>query len=128
ALVSAQVWPPLASSAATPLASPETATGVWRSVVVPSPSWPSALRPQHLTPPALVSAQVWKSPAEIAATPLGSPETATGVWRSVIVPSPSWPEPLSPQHLTPPPLVSAQLCRAPAASAATLRPAPGTDA
>src|SRR5207244_1683517 len=118
-LVSAQVWPPPASSAATPLAAPETARGVGRSVVVPSAGWPSALPPQHLTPPALVSAQVWKSPAEIAATPLGSPETATGAWRWIVVPSPSWPEPLSPQHLTPPALVSAQVWPPPAEIAAT---------
>ena len=58
------------------------------------------LSPQHLTPPALVSAQVWWSPAAIAVTPLVRPVTATGAWRSVVVPSPSWPLPLLPQHLT----------------------------
>ena len=49
------------------------------SVVVPSPSWPKSLSPQHLTPPALVSAQVWPSPAAIAVTPLVRPVTSTGV-------------------------------------------------
>ena len=34
-----------------------TFTGVRRSMVVPSPSWPSALYPQHCTPPLLSSAQ-----------------------------------------------------------------------
>src|SRR2546423_14504430 len=72
-LVSAQVWPPLASSAATPLASPETATGVWRSVVVPSPSWPAAVWPQHLTPPALGGAEGWYSAAGDDCKPLGRP-------------------------------------------------------
>ena len=37
---------------------PTTSTGVWRSVVVPSPNCPDVLRPQHLTPPPLSSAQV----------------------------------------------------------------------
>jgi hypothetical protein len=35
-------------------------------VWVPFPSWPEPFQPQHVTPPALVSAQVWLSPAEIA--------------------------------------------------------------
>ena len=47
--------------------------------------------PQHLTPPAAVRAQVWLPPAAMAATPLDSPETSTGVQRLVVVPSPSWP-------------------------------------
>ncbi len=38
------------------------------------------------------------------------PTTSTGVERPVGVPSPSWPERLSPQHLTPPVLVRAQVC------------------
>src|SRR3989304_99762 len=42
-----------------PLARPETSTGVLLQVVVPLPSWPSSLEPQHLTPPPLVSTQVW---------------------------------------------------------------------
>src|SRR5947209_7930476 len=97
--------------AETPLASPETSTGVERSVCVPSPSWRKELAPQHLAPPALVSAQVLLAPAAMAETPLASPETSTGVERLVSVPSPSWPQPLSPQHLPPPALVSAQLCK-----------------
>ena len=55
--------------------SPDTSTGVVRSVVVPSPSCPKLFRPQHLTPPVSVSAHVWEPPAAIAATPLASPET-----------------------------------------------------
>src|SRR5438105_2691060 len=34
-------------------------------VVEPFPSWTYASSPQHLTPPRLVSAQVWYSPAAI---------------------------------------------------------------
>src|SRR6266498_3682884 len=93
---------------------PTTPTGVSRSVLVPSPSWPESFQPQHATRPALVSAQLWYAPAAIAVTPLASPATPTGVWRSVVVPSPSSPDSLSPQHLMPPALVSAQLWRSPA--------------
>ena len=45
----------------TPLLSPLTSTGVSLSICVPSPSWPTSFRPQHLTPP-LISAQVCASP------------------------------------------------------------------
>ena len=57
---------PPAAIPATPLPRPETVTGEWRSVVVPSPSWPERLSPQHWTAPALVSAHVWIPPAAIA--------------------------------------------------------------
>ena len=36
---------------------PDTATGISLSVVVPLPSWPLALSPQHMTAPAVVRAQ-----------------------------------------------------------------------
>ena len=39
------------------LARPLTATGLVLCVVVPSPSWPLPLKPQHLAAPALLSAQ-----------------------------------------------------------------------
>jgi hypothetical protein len=59
--------------------SPTTSTGVARLLVVPSPNWPSLFEPQHLTPPALVSAHLWLEPAAIAITPLCKPETGAGV-------------------------------------------------
>src|SRR5262245_51662555 len=95
-VVNAQVWlPPGAdATATTPLVRPLTSTGVSRSVVVPSPSCPRLLLPQHLTPPALVSAQLYPPPAVTAATPLVRPVTSTGVSRSIVVPSPI-PPPLS---------------------------------
>ena len=96
-----------------------TSTGVELSVVVPFPSCPKLLSPQHLTAPPLVSAQLWTPPAAIAVTPLCSPETSTGVELSVVVPFPSCPKALKPQHLTAPPLVSAQLWTPPAAIALT---------
>jgi len=56
-------------------------------VVVPLPSSPEKLSPQHLTAPALVSAHVWKPPALIALTPPVRPLTSTGVELLVVVPS-----------------------------------------
>src|SRR5271154_686744 len=57
---------------------PTTATGTTLSVIVPFPSWPNWLPPQHRTPPAFVSAQAYPWPAEIAATSEESPEMGTG--------------------------------------------------
>src|SRR3989304_437900 len=101
------------------LGSPEPSTGALLSVCVPLPSWPSALEPQHLTPPAVVSAQVWPPPAEIALTPLSSPRTSTGARLPVVVPLPSCPKSFLPQHLTPPSVVSAQVWGLPTSTAAT---------
>ena len=116
---SLQLWYAPAAIASTPLEAPVTATGTLLSVVVPSPSWPYSLKPQHWTPPSVVSAQVWYAPAAIASTSLEAPVTATGTLLSVVVPSPSWPFSLKPQHWTPPPVVSAQVWNPPAAMAAT---------
>jgi hypothetical protein len=55
--------------ATTPLSSPLTGIGVNASSVVPLPSSPSPLSPQHFTPPAAVSAQVKLPPAATAVTP-----------------------------------------------------------
>ena len=80
-----------------------------------------------MTPPPLVSAQVWAKPAAIAVTPLVRPETSTGTLLKLVERSPVWPEPLSPQHLTPPPLVSAQVWRLAAIALTPLaRPATST--
>src|ERR1700716_3115157 len=50
---SAQVWlPPAAIAVAVVI--PETVTGVRLGVVDPSPSWPRALAPQHLTVPPVI--------------------------------------------------------------------------
>src|SRR5205807_817327 len=91
ALVTAQVCKPPTAMAETPLASPETSTGVNRERKIAAQGWPEAFQPQHLTPPALVSAQVWEPPVAMAMTPLVSPETSAGVERLVCIPSPSWP-------------------------------------
>jgi len=90
---SAQAEPPTAIAVA-PLR-PETATGVEEAVVVPLPSLPYPLSPQHSTVPPESTAQAESPATAIAVAPL-RPETATGVEELVVVPLPSSPEPLSP--------------------------------
>src|SRR6266536_2991300 len=107
-VVSAQLWNPPAAMALTPLRPTTSTTRLGRLLLVPSPSAPLIFAPQHLTPPAPVSAQVCRTPAAIAVTPL-RPETSTGVARLPVVWLPSWSWPLSPQHLTRPARVNAQL-------------------
>jgi hypothetical protein len=60
--MTAQVWNvPASTDEAVPL-KPVTTTGVMDFVVLPLPSWPSVLLPQHCTEPVLVNAQVWLLP------------------------------------------------------------------
>src|SRR4051794_17527405 len=102
--------------------------GEGRSSVVPSPSWAGPFAPQQRTPPAVVgaeggsgpagSAQVCSGPAVIALTSVRT-SAAGGLSRFVVVPSPSWPRPFSPQQRTPPVFMSAQVWYAPAAIAFT---------
>jgi hypothetical protein len=54
---------------ATPLESPLTSTGVSRSDIVPSPTWPKSLRPQHFAAPATLTAQVWPPCASLPPAP-----------------------------------------------------------
>ena len=69
--------------------SPVTVAGTVAGLVVPLPSWPSALRPQHRTEPSAVRvAQVWASPAPRTPTPV-RPVTVTGTLLGVVVPLPS---------------------------------------
>src|SRR5436190_360454 len=130
-VVSAQVCPHPAAIAATPLARPETSTGVRRWVFVASPSWPLELSPQHLTPPPAVRAHVWVPPGATSTTcttPLARPLTAVGVDRSVVVPSPRRPLALLPQHLSAPAASTAQVCSLPPATCVvTLSPAVSTN-
>src|SRR5262245_484960 len=76
--VSAQVWLPPATIAATPLVSPATSVGAGTGVLLPDaplPTCPLRLPPQHFTPPPVVSAQVCPVPAVIATTPFARPAT-----------------------------------------------------
>jgi hypothetical protein len=59
ALVMAQVCDAPAAIATTPLVSPCTSTGTALETSVLLPSSPAPLFPQHLTPPAAVSAHEW---------------------------------------------------------------------
>src|SRR5947207_792874 len=97
-------------------ARPLTSTGAGALVVVPFPSCPAKLSPQHLTVPPPSSAQVCLYPQDTA-TASSIPTTATGVVASVFVPLPSWPRSLRPQHRTAPPASSAHACWGPADSA-----------
>lgn len=72
-----QVWLlPAATDVA--LLMPLTVTGVVLVVVLPLPSWPCPLMPQHVTVPLPVIAQVWLLPAASAVASL-TPLTVTGV-------------------------------------------------
>jgi hypothetical protein len=75
----AQVVPPLAAKALTPLVRPLTPTGVMLFTIVSSPSWPKLFSPQHLASPLMVAAQVCVSPPAIAKTPPVHPLKFTGV-------------------------------------------------
>ena len=84
--------------------------------VVPMPSCPTVLSPQHRTRVSAPSAQVKAPPVEIATAPV-TPGTLAGraTPASLVVPLPSWPEPLLPQQLTVPSLCKAQPCVMPIA-------------
>ena len=74
---------------------------MYELLVWPLPSWPHELLPQQLTS-SLVIAHVWASPAATAVAGAVRRCTSTGTLRWVLVPSPSWPLPLYPQHDTAP--------------------------
>ena len=69
-----------------PPGSDKTSTGVDRFSVVPSPSWPKMLFPQHFAVPSVARAQMWPVPPEppalIAATPAASAARGLGKIRN----------------------------------------------
>ena len=88
-LSTAHVWPlPMETEIAVLI--PVTETGVALSVVVPLPSWPLKLRPQHCTPPPLRTAQLWLLPAATATAEV-TPTAVTGRALFTVEPLPSWP-------------------------------------
>jgi hypothetical protein len=106
-----------------------TATGVADWLVLPLPSAPLVLSPQHLTVPAVSSAQVWNCPPTTAAAPLAELIVVanTGVVELVVLPLPSWPFVLSPQQLTAPVVETPQEWARPAEmSTSVARPLTGT--
>lgn len=86
-------------------------------MVVPSPSRPAPFWPQHLTPPAAVSAHACEKPVAIAVTGPPRPRTSTGVALATVVPSPSTPDGFCPQQTAAPVAVTAHACSPPAAIA-----------
>jgi hypothetical protein len=106
------------ATASTSTGNPTTGAGVGRLIVVPSPSWPVLLLPQQATVPARDTAHVWgavsmakdvlRIPVSIIETS-ARPDTGTGVGRSTVVPSPSWPPRFAPQHTAPRAAVTAQV-------------------
>jgi hypothetical protein len=85
-----------------------TATGLGRSVVVPSPTCPCALYPQHHTLPSDRRAQVRVSPVE-SSTALEKSTTGVGLSRVSVLPSPRLPCSFQPQQRTRPFCSRAQL-------------------
>src|SRR5262249_31052380 len=85
------------------------------------PTWPSALLPQHFTPPPAISTHAWPRLPVCSAcsVPAVSPVPSTGVPRCTVVPSPTWPTWFPPQHLTLPSVLSAQLLSSMSAAALT---------
>jgi len=91
-----------------------TSRGWGLAMLVPSPSCPYTLSPQHFTSLLVVIAQVCHDPAATAAIPEDKPITCVGWVRKVVVPSPSCWELLRPQQYTAPESRTAQVCLAPA--------------
>jgi hypothetical protein len=82
-----------------------TETGVAELVLRLSPSWPDVPRPQHLTDPDEAPEDAPKIPHEkdvptAMSTGLATPATITAPEAGEVVPSPSCPKPLLPQHFT----------------------------
>src|SRR5262245_35381766 len=92
---------------------PRTGTGTAESPLVPLPSCPFSLLPQHQTLPDARAAHAWSPPAPSAVT-FVSPETDCGLLPPLVWPLPSWPLADAPQHWIARPSTSAQACRAPA--------------
>ncbi len=99
--------PPAATAMAVVI--PDTATGEGLLVVVPSPSSPEKLSPQHFMLPPDRRAHEWRSPVATAVAVV-IPSAATGVAESEVVPSPSWPLQFQPQQRTVPSLRTTQEC------------------
>ena len=69
---------------------PVTGSGNACAVVVPSPSSPMSLLPQHCTVLSSSRAQLWRPPAATAADS-GKEKTPTGAPLLISEPLPSWP-------------------------------------
>ena len=97
-----------AAIATTPVR-PLTILGVDAPVTLPVPSWPAELFPQHSAVPFANAAHVCALPAATVKAPVRrpSPETAKGRAVFAVVPRPSSPSKLRPQHWTVPLFITA---------------------
>src|SRR5919201_613279 len=124
-------WLTPAETSTTEPGIPETVTGAVRSRTVPSPTSPLKLDPQHARVPSVLRAHAKRSPTETSAVAVPSAVTWTGVSRSTVVPSPTMPNSLSPQHHSVPSVLRAQAAALPVDTWATLLPRlitwPGVD-
>ena len=83
------------------------------------------LAPQHCTAPVAITAQAWLAPTARSSTVPASPLTAAGANTfDPLVPLPTWPYWLRPQHCTAPPVISAHAWSVPVT---TLLMLPTTD-
>src|SRR5262245_41377115 len=98
---------------------PETYAGLTCMVIVPSPTWPRSLRPQHHTLLAVNRMQVTSFPAVTARVPAKLLTTFTGVRRCMTVPSPDCPDAFAPQHETTLFVRTAHVCWLPAPTSST---------
>jgi len=91
---------------------PDTAVGAKRVEVVPSPSWPDPLLPQQYADVSCATAQAW-APPFVAVTDhhVRPPANTTGALRFDVVPSPSCPNELTPEHKTNAPVVIEPVAR-----------------
>ena len=141
---STQVWasPAVMATTRTPAASPNDTAGNAspispasspRASMSPTPSWPSSLRPQHLTASLSSTAHVCAAPvaSNLALRPVprstaDKPSPIDAVVRpmSVVAPLPSRPLSPSPKHFTLPLSSNAQVCNMPVETARTVRPVP----
>src|SRR5579872_6661104 len=101
----AQLWRYPEAISVAPEVKSTTCFGVKGSVLlpVPVPVWPLEFDPQHRTPPALVSAQVWSSPPVTWEMPVKvplppAPTTAAGRSCWTLLPLPSSADLFAPQH------------------------------
>jgi hypothetical protein len=84
AVVTPHVCSPLPTERVVNVSDGAAATGVLAHVVVPSPSWPYELTPQHHALPASVSPQMALPPSYRLAN-VGAPDTVAGVLTGPLV-------------------------------------------
>ena len=99
------------------LTPPLTARGTLLPRVLPSPSWPAPLSPQHHAAPSPVRPHVCRAPA-VSITKLWLPATGAGAGGPAVRPFPSCPLAFNPQQTALPPEESPQVWSPPATRAA----------